>query len=92
MNEFQAMGVMILLFALRCLLPVVLMFGIGYLMNWLVDRWQREDEARQRAPSSYCPTYYQYGDCCWSKRLTAEGALPAACVNCPIYRRAMKAA
>lgn len=92
MNEFEATGILLLLFMLRCVLPAVLMFGVGYLMNWLVDRWNREDAARQTAQTQYCPAYYQFGDCCWSKRMTAEGALPAACVNCPIYRRAMKLA
>lgn len=42
MNETQATFTMMLLFALRCLLPMVLVFGIGYAMNWLVDRWESE--------------------------------------------------
>lgn len=92
MNEFQATGVLMILFALRCLVPAALMFGVGYLMNWLVDRWNREDAVRAQAQGQYCPAYYRYGDCCWSKRMTAEGALPAVCVNCPIYRQAMKPA
>ena len=92
MNEFEAVGIMILLFALRCALPVALMFGVGYLMNWLVDHWQREDEARRKRQRTYCVSYTQYGNYCWSKRLTAEGALPAVCVNCPIYLQAMRAA
>ncbi|HRQ39952.1 MAG TPA: hypothetical protein PLD25_18745 [Chloroflexota bacterium] len=90
MNEFQATGVLMILFALRCLVPAALIFGVGYLMNWLVDRWNREDAARAQAQGQYCPAYYRYGDCCWSKRMTAEGALPAVCVNCPIYRQAIK--
>lgn len=92
MNEFEATVILLLLFMLRCILPAVLMFGVGYLMNWLVDRWNREDAARQTAQGQYCQTYYQFGECCWSKRMTTEGALPVACVNCPIYRRAMKLA
>ena len=42
MNATQATFTMVLLFALRCLLPLALMFGIGYAMNWLVDRWEAE--------------------------------------------------
>lgn len=42
MNASQATLTMVLLFALRCLVPLALMFGIGYAMNWLVDRWEAE--------------------------------------------------
>ena len=42
MNEFQATFTMVLLFALRCLVPLALVLGIGYAMNWLVDRWEAE--------------------------------------------------
>ncbi|WP_420642926.1 hypothetical protein [Candidatus Leptofilum sp.] len=42
MNGTQATFTMILLFALRCLVPLVLVLGIGYVMNWLVDRWEAE--------------------------------------------------
>ncbi len=92
MNEFQATGVLMILFALRCLVPAALIAGVGYLMNRLVDRWNREDAARAQARGQYCPAYTRFGDCCWSKRMTAEGALPAVCVNCPIYRQAIKLA
>jgi hypothetical protein len=47
MNDLQATGVLIFLFALRCLLPLLLTLGIGYLMNWQVERWQEQDAARQ---------------------------------------------
>ncbi len=43
MSEFQATGIMIALFALRCIAPLVITLAIGYLMNRLVDRWQAED-------------------------------------------------
>jgi hypothetical protein len=49
MSELEATGVMIALFALRCLAPLALTIGIGYLMNRLVDRWRAEDEAREAA-------------------------------------------
>jgi len=51
MNEWQAMLIMVGLFALRCILPVLVTIGLGYLMNRLVDRWEAEEEAeRQMAP------------------------------------------
>jgi hypothetical protein len=42
MNVSDATFTMAILFALRCLVPLGLMFGIGYAMNWLVDRWEEE--------------------------------------------------
>jgi hypothetical protein len=44
MNASQATLTMVLLFALRCLLPLALIFGIGYAMNWMVNRWEMEAE------------------------------------------------
>jgi hypothetical protein len=46
MNEFQATAVLVALFALRCVLPFILLLAIGYGMNRLVDHWER-DEKRQ---------------------------------------------
>jgi hypothetical protein len=46
MNEFQATAVIVALFVLRCVVPFVLLMAIGYGMNRLVDRWEREDKAR----------------------------------------------
>lgn len=51
MNEFQATAVLVALFALRCVLPIALTIGVGYLMNRLVDRWERE-ESGQKAPGA----------------------------------------
>jgi len=90
MNEFEATGIMILLFALRCALPAVLMLGLGYLMNWWVDRLRQEDEARAKGQPQYCPAYVQHGNRCWSVCMREQGVLPAACVNCPIYKQAMQ--
>jgi hypothetical protein len=90
MSEIEATGVLILLFVLRCLLPALIMFGLGYLMNWLVDRWQREDAFRQAVRKQYCLAFSQFGNRCWSKRMALEGALPAECVNCPIYLQAVQ--
>jgi hypothetical protein len=92
MNELMATGVFLLLFVLRCVIPFALMMGVGYLMNWLVDRMRQEDEKTAQPGRTYCASYAQYGNRCWSVRMTNEGALPAACVNCPIYRQAIKAA
>jgi hypothetical protein len=52
MEETQATGVLFLMFALRCIAPLVLTLGIGYLMNRLVDRWEAEETAvePERAP------------------------------------------
>lgn len=47
MNEFEATGVMVLLFALRCVAPFVLIMAVGYFMNRMVDKWEREDQAQQ---------------------------------------------
>ena len=92
MNELEATGVLILLFALRCAVPAGLMLGIGYLMNWWVDNAREQDEARKKAQPKYCPSYVQYGNRCWSVCMREQGALPVACVNCPIYKQAMGAA
>lgn len=49
MNEFQATAVMVALFALRCVVPFVLLMAIGYGMNRLVDHWEREEKAQAQA-------------------------------------------
>lgn len=45
MNEIQAAGTIFLFFALRCLVPLAITIGIGYLMNRLVARWEAEEAA-----------------------------------------------
>jgi hypothetical protein len=47
MNEFEATGVMILLFALRCIAPLVLIMAVGYFMNRMVDKWERDAQEQQ---------------------------------------------
>lgn len=42
MNGTEATFTMVLLFALRCVVPLAVVMGIGYAMNWLVDRWEAE--------------------------------------------------
>ena len=49
MKETEATGVLFLMFALRCIAPLALTLGIGYLMNRLVDRWQAEEAANEDA-------------------------------------------
>ena len=42
MNGYEITGVMVLLFALRGVAPFVLLMGIGYFMNRMVDKWERQ--------------------------------------------------
>ena len=42
MNGSQATFTMVLLFGLRCLVPLAVVMGLGYAMNWMVDRWEAE--------------------------------------------------
>jgi hypothetical protein len=46
MSEFNGALVMVLLFALRCVVPLALTVGLGYAMNRLVDHWNAEDARR----------------------------------------------
>lgn len=51
MSETQGALVMVLLFALRCIVPLAITIGLGFLMNRLVDHWEAED-ARKQAPAA----------------------------------------
>jgi hypothetical protein len=44
MTEFQAAAVMVGLFALRCVVPLIVTVGLCYLMNQLVKRWELQEE------------------------------------------------
>ena len=46
MSEFNGVLVMVALFALRCVVPLALTVGLGYVMNRLVDHWNAEDAKR----------------------------------------------
>ena len=46
MNEFQAIAVTMALFALRCVLPLALLFAIGYAMTRLANRWETQQEGQ----------------------------------------------
>jgi len=45
MNDFQAISVMVALFALRCVLPLVLLAAVAYGMKRLVRHWEKEEAA-----------------------------------------------
>ncbi|MCA9945682.1 MAG: hypothetical protein KC449_19505 [Anaerolineales bacterium] len=76
MNTSQATVTMVLLFALRCLVPMALMFGIGYAMNWLVDRWEAEAASGTETGTAVSA---QKASACWS----IIGCDPEERQNCP---------
>jgi hypothetical protein len=47
-GEVQATGILIIMFALRCVLPLALVLLLGYFTNRLVDRWEAEATAVPR--------------------------------------------
>lgn len=76
MNEFGATFTMIFLFALRCVVPVVLTVVIGWLMNRLVDRWEAEETAVIDQPKPQRPQPAPSG--------TPRRAIPAM-INCWVF-------
>ena len=46
MNEFQGTAVVVALFALRCVLPLALLFAIGYAMTKLANRWEKQEQGQ----------------------------------------------
>lgn len=84
MNTSQATAIMVILFALRCLVPLVLMFGLGYAMNWLVDRWEmeaaRENEIELEQETAALPAA---ADPCWS----IIKCSPEQRENCPGFQQ-----
>jgi hypothetical protein len=40
MNEFLAVAILFVLAALRFLAPLIIILGVGYLMNRSCDRWE----------------------------------------------------
>lgn len=56
MTVAQGGLVLILLFVLRCLVPLAIVLGVGYLMNRLVDKWEAEEAAQEPAPAYHHPT------------------------------------
>ncbi len=55
MDKFTATLVMILLFALRCIIPLVLTLLIGRAMNRMVDKWEAQEAARDKEPEPDIP-------------------------------------
>ncbi|KAA3665176.1 MAG: hypothetical protein DWQ04_01910 [Chloroflexi bacterium] len=76
MNQSGAAFTMILLFALRCIAPLVLTVFIGWLMNRLVDRWEVEETAVIEQPKTQLPQPVPSS--------TARPALPAL-INCWVF-------
>lgn len=93
MSESGATFVMILLFALRCVVPLVLTILIGWLMNRLVDKWEAEEAVRvfHHCEVTDCPAYENTAVPCWQTKITSSGQLPAKCETCPIYTQSAPA-
>lgn len=89
MNEFEATMILLLLFVLRCALPAGLMFALGYGMNWWMTRMRISEGQAPVVDPEYCPTFLACGSRCWSVRMCEEGVLPARCMSCSLYLRAV---
>ena len=88
MSEFQATTVLLLMFALRCLAPLLLTVLIGRWMNQKVARWEARDRARQagvtpRPGMALPPAAQAPSRPCFSVR----DCSPARRVACPAYQR-----
>ena len=84
MNEGQATFWMILLFAMRCVVPILLTIAVGYLMNRLVAKWEAEEAAQADSgvetglweqPTGKRPSL----GWCWEFRRCEQS-------NCPAYQ------
>lgn len=92
MNASRATLIMVALFALRCLVPILLTIGIGYLMNWYVSRWETAAPAAASelglvltAKERAVAAAIRAGDAlpCWVRRDCAEEQR----ATCPAYMR-----
>lgn len=94
MNELQASIVMIGLFALRCVVPLLLVMALGHMMNRLLDRWAAEEVAQEPdATAPALPSVTANGGArapvpslslpCWITRSCEK----ETCRNCAAYRR-----
>ena len=90
MSEIQAAGTIILFFALRCLVPLAITIGIGYLMNRLVARWEAEEAAAKEGAGEDQPAMPPV-----KEAASPGGKLPCWVVrncdsekraNCPAYQ------
>ena len=51
MSESEGTAVLVVLFALRCILPLAITLAFGYFMNRLVERWRAEEvESHEDVP------------------------------------------
>lgn len=55
MDKFTGSLLIVLLFVLRCIVPLVLTMLIGWAMNRQVDKWEAEEAARARAAKPLIP-------------------------------------
>lgn len=85
MNETQAVGVTLILFALRCVLPLAVTLGIAYLMNRQVARW--EAAAQREATQTAAPPTPKPQKPCWEVRQCS----PARRAACPAYQHQSEA-
>jgi hypothetical protein len=88
MSEIKAAGIIILFFAVRCIVPLLITVAIGYLMNRLVDRWEAEAAAAEEdagakpnTPSTKKGGSTARGMPCWILR-NCDADKRA---NCPAY-------
>lgn len=77
MDKFTGTLVMVLLFGLRCFMPLLLTLLIGWAMNRQVDKWEAEEAARNKAPQPVIPVAV-------STPLQQPGL--AASVRCWVFR------
>ena len=75
MNELQATAVMIGLFALRCIVPLVLTVAFVHLMKRLLDRWAAEERPPQTVASLASQT-----------SIPVATATPAPCIACWLFK------
>ena len=89
MSELRAAGVILLFFALRCIVPLVITAAIAFFMNRLVDRWEAEEAALKAAPTvtpekGQTATAVKKAPCnltCWLVRSCDQQKR----ANCPAY-------
>lgn len=89
MSEIQTAGTIILFFALRCIVPLLITLAIGYLMNRLVNRWEAEETAEKEVAAGVKPAIAAAKDTdstsrmpCWIvRKCDAEQR-----ASCPAYR------
>ncbi|MBP6470552.1 MAG: hypothetical protein KBE23_10210 [Chloroflexi bacterium] len=85
MNELEGAGIEILLFAVRCLVPIALTFTIARLMNRMVDKWEREaaEQKNAQSPEPFLPVAKEKRPSialpCW----VTKGCDPARRADCP---------